>query len=172
MKPKIEIVNIVATIKLEPMPDPKEILEKIPGSKPVKRFRGAMIRIGKTPVLFYRGSVVVSGAKTEEEIHRITDEVVRVLRMHGFTVRPVSHRIVNITAKVDLGVRLDLSRVAELLGGIYDPDLRPYATCRIQGVYVIITASGKIVVIGAKSPKRLLEVINLVMKKLLFCRAV
>lgn len=39
MEPCVEIVNIVATIKLNPMPDPKEILEKIPGSRPVKRFR-------------------------------------------------------------------------------------------------------------------------------------
>jgi len=166
MKPQIEIVNIVATIKLEPMPDPKEILEKIPGSRSIKRFRGAMIRIGKTPVLFYRGSVVVSGVRSEEEIHRITDEVVRVLRMHGFKARPISYRIVNITAKIDLGVRLDLSRVAELLDGIYDPDLRPYATCRIQDVYVIITASGKIVVIGAKDTEKITHVVDMIIEKI------
>ncbi len=51
MEPRIEIVNIVKTIKLEPMPDPNEILEKIPGAKPVKRFRGALVRLGRIPFI-------------------------------------------------------------------------------------------------------------------------
>ena len=43
------MVNIVATVKLDPMPNPKEILEMIPSNRPVKRFQGAMLRIGKKP---------------------------------------------------------------------------------------------------------------------------
>lgn len=64
MEPRVEIVNIVATVKLEPMPEPNRMLDRIPGARPLKRFKGAMIRIGKIPILFYKNKTIVVGVKT------------------------------------------------------------------------------------------------------------
>ncbi len=154
MEPRVEIVNIVATIKLEPMPDPGEVLGKIPGSRPVKRFRGAMLRIGKTPVLFYKKKIIVTGAKNTEELRDTIRKLVSVLHRYGMEAKPRGYEIVNVTAKVDLGRRINLVEAAERLGGIYDPDYRPYMVARINDTVIMLSHNGKLVMLGAKSIKK------------------
>lgn len=166
-EPRIEIVNIVATMKLEPMPNPGEILERIPGAKPLKKFRGAMIRIGRTPILFYKNKIVVAGAKSLEDLDVLVEELVETMRRHGFRVNPVSREIVNVTARAELGRRIDLRKAAEKLGGIYDPDYRPYVILKIDKVTTIVSQNGRVVLLGApgiehtnKTIRKILELLG------------
>lgn len=165
--PRVEIVNIVATIKLEPMPDPNEILEKIPGSKPVKRFRGALVRLGRTPILFYKNKIVITGARSKEEVDRIVDKLMDLLREYGFKHKLVGVEIVNVTGYAYLGRKLDLPSLAEKIKGVYDPDYRPYLVARMNNTTLIISQQGKIVVWGAKSIEQVEELINLLIIKIL-----
>ena len=160
MEPHVEIVNIVAAIKLEPMPDPNEILEKIPGSKPVKRFRGALVRLGRIPVLFYKNKIVITGVRSRGELNNIIRELLRLLDEHQFKSRSVEVDIVNITGYAMLSRELDLPSLAEKIKGIYDPDYRPYLIARINDTTLIISQQGKIVVWGGKSEEEIMEVIK------------
>ncbi len=164
MMPRVEIVNIVATVKLEPMPDPGEVLEKIPGSKPVKRFRGAMIRIGKTPVLFYKKKIIVTGTKSLEELEDVIKKLVGILHRHGIIVQSKGYEVVNVTARVELGQRIDLVEASAKLGGIYDPDYRPYLVAKVNNTVIMLTHNGKLVVLGAKSIMGVHETITLIKK--------
>ena len=166
MMPRVEIVNIVATIKLDPMPDPNEILEKIPGSKPVKRFRGALVRLGRIPVLFYKNRIVITGVRGKEEVDRIVDKLMDLLREYGFKHKLVGVEIVNVTARVDLGRRINLVEAAERLGGIYDPDYRPYMVARINDTVIMLSHNGKLVILGAQSNNVVVDVVKLVASKL------
>jgi len=151
VEPRVEIVNIVATIKLDPMPDPKEILEEIPGSRPVKRFRGAMLRIGKTPVLFYKKKIIVTGVKNTEELEDVIKKLVGILHRYGVKVEPKDYEIVNVTAKTELNRKINLVEAAEKLNGIYDPDYRPYVLAKIDNTVVIVSQNGKIVLLSSPS---------------------
>ncbi len=167
MEPRVEIVNIVATIKLDPMPDPNEILEKIPGSKPVKRFRGAMLRIGKTPALFYKKKIIVTGVKNTEELEDVIKKLVGILHRYCVKAEPKDYEIVNVTAKIELNRKINLVEAAEKLNGIYDPDYRPYLTVRTSGSTLIISQNGKLVLLNSSNIeeakriiKRILELVN------------
>ncbi|NPA98978.1 MAG: hypothetical protein GXO43_06320 [Crenarchaeota archaeon] len=167
MKPKIEIVNIVATLQLDPMPDPREILEKIPGSRPIKRFRGAMIRIKKIPILFYRKKIVVVSARTRKELDRAIKDFLSLLMKHRLKTNLVETRIVNVTGYVALNRKLDLSSLAKKMRGIYDPDYLPYLVVKINNSTLVISQQGKIVILGAKSIEQVEELINYVSLKYL-----
>ena len=166
MEPRVEIVNIVTTIKLKPIPDPKEILEKIPGSKPVKRFRGALVRLGRIPVLFYKNRVVITGVRSREDVDRIVDKLMDLLREYGFKHKLVEIEIVNVTGYAYLGRELDLPSLAEKIKGAYDPDYRPYLVARMNNTTLIISQQGKIVVWGAKSIEQVEELINFLIIKI------
>ncbi len=166
MEPKIEIVNIVATLKLNPMPSPSKVLERIPGTRPLKRFRGALLRIDKIPVLFYRSKVIVAGVRSIEELDNIIGKLVDKLNEHGFNSQLISREVVNVTLKAELYKQLDLYVIADRLGGIYDPDYRPYAIVRVNGLTALISQNGRIVILGAKGVKEALEAMNILVEKL------
>ena len=167
MEPRVEIVNIVATIKLDPMPDPKEILEEIPGSRPVKRFRGAMLRIGKTPVLFYKKKIIVTGVRNPGELEDVIEKLAGILHRHSIRAELKDYEIVNVTAKVELGQRINLADAAKKLGGIYDPDYRPYLVARINGTVIMLTHNGKLVILGAKSKDKIHVVVEFIINSVL-----
>ena len=90
MEPKIEIVNIVATLKLDSMPDPSEMLKKIPEARPLRRFRGALLRTGRTPVLSYKNKIVITGSKSMGELDNIMEKLINLLHEHMFYTKAVS----------------------------------------------------------------------------------
>jgi len=167
MEPRIEIVNIVATLKLDPMPDPSEILEKIPGTRPLRRFRGALLRIGRIPVLFYKNKIVITGVKSTEELNSAVERLIEILRKRGVNANIINREIVNITAKLELGVNVDLREIAERLKGIYDPDYRPYMIAKINNTRVIVSQNGKIVLLGARNMEEVSSSINSVVKEIM-----
>ncbi len=146
------------------MPDPKEILERIPGSRPVKRFRGAIVRIRRIPILFYKNKIVVAGVRTQGELKRTIKDLLSLLMGRGLRTSLVEKRIVNITGYISLNRELDLPSLAKEIKGIYDPDYRPYLVARLNNTTLIISQQGKIVVWGAKSMEQITNVINYVLK--------
>lgn len=171
MEPRVEIVNIVATVKLEPMPEPNRILERIPGARPLRRFRGALLRIDRIPVLFYKKKIVVTGIKSAEELDSVVIRLINILSEHGFSFKtPESREVVNITLKAELHNQLDLYDVADKLGGIYDPDYRPYAVVKINNLTILVSQRGRIVVLGAKRVDEAINTINVLIEKLTMAR--
>jgi len=160
MEPKIEIVNIVATLKLDPMPKPDKILERIPRAKSIRRFHGAMIRLDKIPILFYRDNIIITGLKSMNELDQVIRNAISLLQGRGFNVKIISRQVVNITVKVELGIELNLYEVARKLNGIYDPDYRPYVIARLNGTTLLVSQMGKLVLLGAKSLEQVYNILG------------
>jgi len=125
-----------------------------------------MLRIGKTPVLFYKKKIIVTGMRNPEELEDVIEKLVGILHRHSIRAEPKDYEIVNVTAKLELGRRINLVEAAEKLGGIYDPDYRPYLVTRINDTVVMLTHNGKLVILGARSNDVVVGIVKLVANKL------
>ncbi|NPA98975.1 MAG: hypothetical protein GXO43_06305 [Crenarchaeota archaeon] len=79
------------------------------------------------------------------------EELVGILNRYGLGAEPEEYKIVNVTARTELGGTIDLREASKRLGGIYDPNYRPYLIAKINSATIMLTHNGKLVVLGARS---------------------
>lgn len=155
---KVQIQNVVATGDLNQRLDLESILRVAPEAKyEPEKFPGLVYRLRKpktATLLFTSGKMVCTGAKSEASartaIRRVADE----LKAHGIVImgKPEA-RIENIVASGDLGGIMSLEDVAaRLTKTMYEPEQFPGLVYRMEepNVVILIFASGKLVIAGAK----------------------
>jgi transcription initiation factor TFIID TATA-box-binding protein len=160
---KVQIQNVVATGDLNQRLDLESILRVAPEAKyEPEKFPGLVYRLRKprtTTLLFTSGKMVCTGAKSEASartaIRRLADE----LKAHGIVItgKPEA-RIENIVASGDLGGVISLEDVAaRLTKTMYEPEQFPGLVYRMEepNVVILIFASGKLVIAGAKREEEL-----------------
>ena len=129
-----------------------------------KRFPGLVFRLKrpKTATLIFRtGKMVCTGAKSERTARSAIRKVVRELRKAGFVIpgEPEVY-ITNMVASADVGGGIDIIKASEVLDNImYEPEQFPGAIYRMEEpkVVMLLFASGKIVITGAKKEEQIHE---------------
>ena len=154
----VEIQNVVAVASLDQEIDLLAILKVFLNVdyRP-KRFPGLVFRLKQpktTTLIFRSGKMVCTGAKSEKMAHSAVKKVVRELKKGGLIIlRKPEIEITNIVASADVGGDVDLEAAADTLDNImYEPDMFPGAIYRMEDprVVILIFASGKLVITGAK----------------------
>jgi len=155
---KVQIQNVVATGDLNQRLDLESILRVAPETKyEPEKFPGLVYRLRKpktATLLFTSGKMVCTGAKSEASARTAIGRVADELKAHGIVImgKPEA-RIENIVASADLGGIISLEDVAaRLTKTMYEPEQFPGLVYRMDepNVVILIFASGKLVIAGAK----------------------
>ncbi len=158
---KVKIENIVATVSLSQQLDLFAIEKNIPSVEyNPEQFPGLVYRLEEprvTALIFKSGKMVVTGAKSTDQLIEAVKKIIRNLKKQGIQIygRP-KVQIQNIVASASLGICVDLERAALLLpNSMYEPEQFPGLIYRMDSpkVVLLVFSSGKMVITGAKIEK-------------------
>ncbi|WP_425277010.1 TATA-box-binding protein [Pyrolobus fumarii] len=159
--------NIVATVTLDQNLDLYAIETSIPNVEyNPEQFPGLVFRLEEpkvTALIFKSGKMVVTGAKSTQQLIEAVKKIIRELKRHGIVIvgRP-KVQIQNIVASANLNVCVDLEKAALTLeNSMYEPEQFPGLIYRMQNprVVLLIFSSGKMVITGAKREEEVKEAV-------------
>lgn len=173
-KPTVKVENIVSTVTLEQTLDLYAIERSVPRVEyNPEQFPGLVFRLDRpkvTALIFKSGKMVVTGAKSTEELIKAVKKIIRSLRDHGILItgRP-KVQIQNIVASANLNVEVNLEKAAFLLENcMYEPEQFPGLIYRMDEprVVLLIFSSGKMVITGAKREEEIYDAVKGIYAKL------
>jgi transcription initiation factor TFIID TATA-box-binding protein len=157
--PKIE--NIVASGSIAETIDLENISNNIETCKlNKKRFPGAVYHIVDPKIaalLFSSGKVVITGAKSHEDLARGLDILLKKLKEVGVNCYDTPNvAVTNMVCSYDLGNKINLNKVVISLSFEtieYEPEQFPGLVYRIPDpkIVALIFSSGKIILTGGKN---------------------
>jgi len=154
----VKIENVVASATLNQKVDLNAVVKGYPGVEyRPEQFPGLVFRLKRpktATLIFNSGKMVCTGAKSEKEARRAVMKVIKELKKGGIIIISKPElKIQNIVASASLGGMIDLEKAAYSLGKtMYEPEQFPGLIYRMADpkVVILIFASGKLVVTGAK----------------------
>ena len=153
------IQNIVASVTTGEAIDIDAVVRNFPSVEyRPERFPGLVFKLKKpkTAILIFRsGKMICSGAKSMRDLEEAIGVVLQMLKGKGIITQARPEiKVQNIVSTASLGGNIDLEKAAYFLGRtMYDPEQFPGAIYRMDEpkVVVLIFASGKLVIVGAKT---------------------
>ncbi len=179
-QPTVNIENIVATVSVDQQLDLHLIERSIPSvDYNPEQFPGLVYRLDEprvTTLIFKSGKMVVTGAKSTQQLIEAVKKIIRNLRKHGIQIqgRP-KVQIQNIVASANLNTCVDLEKAALTLeNSMYEPEQFPGLIHRMDEprVVLLIFSSGKMVITGAKREEEVHEAVRKIYEKLKRLRAI
>ncbi|MFH1424974.1 MAG: TATA-box-binding protein [archaeon] len=157
-KPKVKIENVVASASVDAEIDLDKIAATLPNAEyEPEQFPGLVLRLTdpKAAILvFSSGKMVCTGAKEVAMIKVAIDKTIKQIKTTGTKVRgEATITVQNIVASSDLGVELNLDKIAfSLQNAEFEPEQFPGLVFRVfdPKVVFLLFRSGKIVCTGAK----------------------
>ncbi len=169
---KYTIVNMVASAALDHNLDLYSLAIGIPNIEyEPEQFPGAILKIKEPKVsmlLFKNGKVICSGASSEEQIEqgiRKANKMIHELQPEVKVKRVIDFTIVNFVATAELGINLDLFKVAMDLDNVeYEPEQFPGAILRLDEpkLTFLLFKNGKLICAGAKKEAHLKQGLKIV----------
>ncbi len=178
-QPTYRIENIVATVTLDQNLDLAAIEASVPNVEyNPEQFPGLVFRLEEpkvTALIFKSGKMVVTGAKSTQQLIEAVKKIIRELKSHGIVIvgRP-KVQIQNIVASANLNCCVDLEKAALTLeNSMYEPEQFPGLIYRMSEprVVLLIFSSGKMVITGAKREEEVAEAVENIQKILADRRA-
>ena len=155
---RMDVVNLVATTKLELADITLESLRDVlshygEAEYDRAKFPGLIFkpRPGRSILLFSSGSVVIAGARSQEEIRELVVELVRYLKPY-LRSKSITVKIENVVIYGRLRAEIDIERAAELVDSIYNPEVFPGLIVRPRAgsPTVLLFTNGSFVVVGSR----------------------
>jgi transcription initiation factor TFIID TATA-box-binding protein len=167
-KATVNIQNVVAIATLNQKVDLKAVFKGYPGVEyRPEKFPGLVFRLKRPKtgtLIFSTGKMVCTGARSRKESRRAILKVVKELKKAGIIiVSKPDFKVVNIVASASLGGMVDLEKVAVTLRkAMYEPEQFPGLIYRMDEpkVVILIFASGKLVITGAKKEQDVYDAVH------------
>ena len=161
----VKIQNVVAVANLGQKMDLLAIMKVFSNVEyRPKKFPGLVFKLKRprtSTLIFSTGKMVCPGAKSEKEAFSAVRRVVRELRKEGFIIsRSPKIDVVNVIGTANLHGKIDQEAMSDVLGnGMYEPEMFPGAIYRMTEpkVVLLVFASGKLVIVGAKRREQVYE---------------
>lgn len=159
-KPSPELQNIVSTANLSTKLDLRKIALNCRNAEyNPKRFAAVIIRIRDpktTALIFSSGKMVITGAKSEEKSYTAAKTYAKMIKKVGNpSVKLQEFKIQNIVGSCDIRFPISLETLNKEHSNYstYEPELFPGLIYRMHSpkIVLLIFASGKIVLTGAKT---------------------
>ncbi len=162
---EVQIQNVVAVASLDQKFDLLAIMKVFMNVEyRPKKFPGLVFRLKRpktATLIFNSGKMVCTGAKSEKIARSAVGKVVRELKKEGIIILGKPRiTIVNMVASADIHGKVDLENVSMVLDNImYEPEQFPGAVYRMKKpkVVILIFASGRLVITGAKGEEQIHE---------------
>jgi len=156
-RPTYEIVNLVSTGSLDLSLDLYRLAFKLKNIEyEPEQFPGAILRINNPKcamLIFKNGKMNVVGCRDEETMKKAIKTVFKMIAPYSITPPPKrykpKYRITNIVASGDLGVSLDLYRLAAKLKNVeYEPEQFPGAIMKLEDpkASLLLFKNGKVII--------------------------
>ena len=160
-KPEFVITNMVASASLGLELDLFQLAEKIDGIEyEPEQFPGAILKFDDPKaslLIFKNGKIVCVGCKKRETIEKTVNKVKKLLLPYAqkiLTNKKPQIEITNIVAAAELGLNLDLYKIAYKLDNVeYEPEQFPGAILKFKKpkVSLLLFKNGKVICAGAKN---------------------
>ncbi len=169
-KPDFVITNMVASASLGLELDLYALASKIKEIEyEPEQFPGAILKF-KEPkaslLLFKNGKVVCVGCKQRILIERTIDKTIKMLTPYAKRINSTKKPkidITNIVASANLGLELDLYKIASKLKDVeYEPEQFPGAILKFKEpkASLLLFKNGKVICAGAKNEKEIRIVLD------------
>jgi len=164
----VKIQNVVAVASLNQKIDLLSIIKVFRNAEyRPKKFPGLVFRLKRpktATLIFSTGKMVCTGARSEKMARSAVRKVVRELRKADIIILGEPEiTIENMVASADLVGAVDIERAARVLDNImYEPEQFPGAVYRMAEpkVVILIFATGKLVITGAKRKEQVHEAVD------------
>ena len=159
-KPKPELQNIVSTANLSIKLDLRKIALNCRNAEyNPKRFAAVIIRIREpktTALIFSSGKMVITGAKSEDQSQVAAKKYAKMIKKVGYpAIKFQDFKVQNIVGSCDIRfpISLDSLNAEHANFSTYEPEIFPGLIYRMKSpkIVLLIFASGKIVLTGAKT---------------------
>ena len=157
----LKIENIVASAKVTDSLDLPSLASQLKDAEyNKKRFPGVVLRMQDPKIaalVFGSGKVVLTGAKSIDNLSRGLEILVEKLRALGIEIAEnPTYKVQNIVTSADLGTPINLNKIAvgfNLDKIEYEPEQFPGLVYRLDDpkVVVLLFGSGKLIITGGKA---------------------
>ena len=152
----MKIVNIVATVEMEKPFNLEELLVKLPNCERAHHWVKTKIPPYNKYTAFYgSGKFLITGAKSEQELNDVANNVVSFIQEHGVDNNIKTININNRVFMDQLDFEVDLEKLIVELNDYdasYEPEQFPGMNFKDEyGLTYLLFGSGKITITGVKS---------------------
>jgi transcription initiation factor TFIID TATA-box-binding protein len=163
-----KIQNVVASVTLDQKINLLDIMKVFRNVEyRPKQFPGLVFRLKRpktATLIFGSGKMVCTGAKSEKQARSAVKKVVRELKTNGIIILGKPKIVIqNMVASANLHGKIDLETMSDVLENVmYEPEQFPGAIYRMTEpkVVLLIFASGKLVITGAKREEQVHEAVE------------
>lgn len=167
---ELKIQNVVATANINQRLHLPSISKAFVNTEyQPRRFPGLIFRLKQpktTTLLFSTGKMVCTGATSEQMARNAVKKVVKELRKGKIILRWMSRiAIQNVVATGDIGGGVDIEAAADVMENVmYEPEQFPGLIYRMSDpkAVILLFASGKCVITGAKSANKAKEALDII----------
>jgi len=161
----VKIQNVVASVTLDQKINLIDIMKVFRNVEyRPKQFPGLVFRLKRpktATLIFGSGKMVCTGAKSEKQARSAVGKVVRELKTNGIVIigKP-KIEIQNMVSSADLHGKIDLETASDIMDNVmYEPEQFPGLIYRMKEpkVVMLLFASGKLVITGAKREEQVYE---------------
>jgi len=164
----VEIQNVVASASLDQKINLLDIMKVFRNVEyRPKQFPGLVFRLKRpktATLIFGSGKMVCTGAKSEKQASSAVKKVVRELKTGGIIILGKPKIVIqNIVASANLHGKIDIETAADVMDNVmYEPEQFPGAIYRMAEpkVVLLVFASGKLVITGAKREEQVHEAVE------------
>ena len=164
-KAVIKIENVVASATLNQRVDLNAVVKSYPGVEyRPEQFPGLVFRLKRpktATLIFGSGKMVCTGAKSEKLARSAVGKVVRELKTNGIVIIGKPKIVIqNMVSSADLHGKIDLETASDIMDNVmYEPEQFPGLIYRMTEpkVVLLVFASGKLVITGAKREEQVHE---------------
>jgi len=161
----VEIQNVVASATLDQKINLLDIMKVFRNVEyRPKQFPGLVFRLKRpktATLIFSSGKMVCTGAKSEKQARSAVGKVVRELKTNGIIILGKPKIVIqNMVASANLHGKIDQEAMSDILENVmYEPEQFPGAIYRMTEpkVVLLVFASGKLVITGAKREEHVHE---------------
>jgi transcription initiation factor TFIID TATA-box-binding protein len=164
----VKIQNVVASATLDQKINLLDIMKVFRNVEyRPKQFPGLVFRLKRpktATLIFGSGKMVCTGAKSEKQARGAVMKVVRELKANGIIILGKPKIVIqNMVASADLHGKIDQEAMSDVLENVmYEPEMFPGAIYRMREpkVVLLVFASGKLVITGAKREEQVHEAVE------------
>ena len=161
----VKIQNVVASATLDQKINLLDIMKIFRNVEyRPKQFPGLVFRLKRpktATLIFGSGKMVCTGAKSEKQARSAVMKVVRELKTNGIIILGKPKIVIqNMVASANLHGKIDLETMSDVLEHVmYEPEQFPGLIYRMTEpkVVLLVFASGKLVITGAKKEEHVHE---------------
>ena len=151
----MQITNVVVQAHLNVPLDLQRLVYSLRDAKYNPKSFSAIVwhhkRVGGSCLLFNNGHMICHGSRSFGEARRRVRRFARLIQKLGYPVKLAPIKLLTVSAVADLGRSLDLTAVARLMGGSFEPELFNGAVFYRGRQHFSCFTSGKVIITGITS---------------------